>query len=594
MIKRKLYKHTILFALCLFASLMFFEKSASAVTDTQKDTIFKLTSIFENSTPELQYTYIEDISDGRGYTFGFAGFCSGTYDGTMFLKKYQSLNPTNILVKYIDDFEYIDSLPHPDGMCSDISRLSGFINDFKSCANDPLFKQAQHALVDELYWNPSQNVANAAGATYPITYGELYDSCINHGEDGAQDIVNQTNAAVGSITSGTNEKVWLNKFLSIRLELLQSDSTWEESVDRVKVYQKLLNTDNNVNLTRPITVTCYGDTFTINGSEPLVAATPTFGLAGGTYTSSQSVAISSATSGATVKYTTDGSTPTSSSATYTGPITVSVTTTIKALAIKSGMTNSAIASATYTINTTGVTFYKDISFSGTAVSLQKGSYTLAQLNAAGIPNNWMSSLKVPSGWTVEVYDGDNFTGTKWTYTADSSWIGTAANDKMTSVVIKSTIQSASTIWYLYNTAVSGATPAGENMQSTNSSLTGWQPIKTITTTSSYWYAPAETITYSTGTWSFILWTNNPGSTSNVKVDLYKVSLSGDNVTLISSQTKDIFASGYGNHATTYTFSGITSQSLSNQRLLIVITKTSGTDATMCYNTNDFPTRLVTP
>lgn len=342
-----------------------------------------------------------------------------------------------------------------------------------------------------------------------------------------------------------------------------------------------------------LSVAAYSLATSNGGSVPQVA-TPTFSPAGGTFTSAQNVTISCATAGVTIRYTIDGSEPTSSSIQYTGSIPVSATSTIKAKAFASGMTDSATVSATYTINITGVTFYQDINYGGTAVTLQPGRYTLAQLNAAGIPDNWMTSLKVPSGWTVEVYDGDNFTGTKWTYTADNSWIGTDANDKMTSVIISSTTTSPSTTWYLYNTSVNGVTPTGENMQTANSSVTGWQPTKTITTTANYWYAPAETKTYSEGTWTFTLWSNSPGGTSNVKVDLYKVSSSGDSATLIGSQTKDLSTTGSGNHPTTYAFSGIASQSLNDQRLLIVITKTSGTDATMCYNTNDFATRLVTP
>ncbi|WP_281533103.1 carbohydrate-binding protein [Anaerocolumna aminovalerica] len=85
--------------------------------------------------------------------------------------------------------------------------------------------------------------------------------------------------------------------------------------------------------------------------------------------------------------------------------------------------------------TSGVTFYADINYGGTAITLGVGNYTLSQLNAKGIPNDWMSSLKVPSGWTVEVYEHDNFGGTKWTYTSSSSWVGSAVNDKMSSVKI---------------------------------------------------------------------------------------------------------------------------------------------------------------
>ncbi|MZK50950.1 beta-1,3-glucanase family protein [Clostridium beijerinckii] len=88
--------------------------------------------------------------------------------------------------------------------------------------------------------------------------------------------------------------------------------------------------------------------------------------------------------------------------------------------------------------TKAVTFYEDINYGGASVSLQPGNYTLSQLNTAKIPNDWMTSLKVPSGWTVEVYENDNFTGTKWTYTSDTPWVGNDANDKMTSVKIYST------------------------------------------------------------------------------------------------------------------------------------------------------------
>lgn len=86
-------------------------------------------------------------------------------------------------------------------------------------------------------------------------------------------------------------------------------------------------------------------------------------------------------------------------------------------------------------STNGATFYADINYGGKAVTLGVGNYVLSQLNAAGIPNDWMSSLKVPGGWTVEVYENDNFGGTKWTYTSDSSWVGDSVNDKMTSVKI---------------------------------------------------------------------------------------------------------------------------------------------------------------
>ena len=76
---------------------------------------------------------------------------------------------------------------------------------------------------------------------------------------------------------------------------------------------------------------------------------PTFSPASGIYTSAQTVTITTATDGATIYYTTDGTDPTEASAPYTDPITVSETTTIKAIAVAEGYDNSAVASATYTI-----------------------------------------------------------------------------------------------------------------------------------------------------------------------------------------------------------------------------------------------------
>ncbi len=80
-----------------------------------------------------------------------------------------------------------------------------------------------------------------------------------------------------------------------------------------------------------------------------VTASPTFTPGSGTFVTSQLVAIS-ATSGATIYYTTDGSTPTTSSTVYHNPFTVTATTTVNAIAVASGLTASPVATATYTFN----------------------------------------------------------------------------------------------------------------------------------------------------------------------------------------------------------------------------------------------------
>jgi hypothetical protein len=134
-----------------------------------------------------------------------------------------------------------------------------------------------------------------------------------------------------------------------------------------------------------LTIPTY--TITITSSNP-VAATPTFSPAAGTYTSAQSVTISCATSGASIYYTTDGTDPnnTGNGTLYSGAISVTSTTTIKAIAYADGFDPSAIASATYTINTAPTITVTDVSvpaFSTTAGSTQSETITVSGTNLTG-------------------------------------------------------------------------------------------------------------------------------------------------------------------------------------------------------------------
>ena len=77
--------------------------------------------------------------------------------------------------------------------------------------------------------------------------------------------------------------------------------------------------------------------------------TPSFSPSGGTYSSAQTVNISSTAGRVTIYYTTNGATPTTGSAIYSSPITVSASETVKAIATANGYNPSAVGSASYTI-----------------------------------------------------------------------------------------------------------------------------------------------------------------------------------------------------------------------------------------------------
>ena len=148
----------------------------------------------------------------------------------------------------------------------------------------------------------------------------------------------------------------------------------------------------------------YGDIVFVPATAIEAVATPTFSPAAGAVDSGTTVTISTATSGATIYYTTDGSTPTTSSTQGTS-VTVDAAMTIKAIAVKEGMADSEVASAQYTIN--GTTDYSTLETSNVTLSTTGGTnaYT-ATVNGEDALKGGKSGgagtvkITVPSGTTT--------------------------------------------------------------------------------------------------------------------------------------------------------------------------------------------------
>ncbi len=88
------------------------------------------------------------------------------------------------------------------------------------------------------------------------------------------------------------------------------------------------------------------------GTEPV--ATPVITPASGEYTTAQEITITTATEGASIYYTLDGSTPSAASTAYTAPFTLSQSCFVKAIAVKEGMQDSEVAVAIYTFTLASV------------------------------------------------------------------------------------------------------------------------------------------------------------------------------------------------------------------------------------------------
>jgi hypothetical protein len=165
-------------------------------------------------------------------------------------------------------------------------------------------------------------------------------------------------------------------------------------------------------------------------------ATPTFSPAAGTYTAAQSVAISDSTSGAAIYYTTNGTTPTTGSAVYSSAITVSASSTLEALAIAPGLTQSAVASAAYVIQTGG----------SSSINFPSGfpSATGLQLNGKS---------KVSSSNFLELTDGGD-------YEASSAFWTTPVNIQTFTTNFTFQLSSASADGFTFTIQNAGLTALG--------------------------------------------------------------------------------------------------------------------------------------
>ena len=237
------------------------ERAAGLDDPARKDIAMRLVSSAENSSLDwkAQYEYIEDIGDGRGYTAGIIGFCSGTGDMLDLVEHYTDRGPGNVLARYLPALREVDGSDSHEGLDP------GFPGDWRRAAGDPEFRRAQDHERDRVYFGPAVRRAKADGLR---TLGQFayYDAIVMHGDGG-------DSASFGSIRAralgrarpparGGDEVAYLHAFLDARVWAMKQEEAHSDT-SRVDTAQRVFLRERNLDLDPPLDWKVYGDSYHI-------------------------------------------------------------------------------------------------------------------------------------------------------------------------------------------------------------------------------------------------------------------------------------------------------------------------------------------
>jgi chitosanase len=212
----------------------------------------------ENSSTDwrAQFPYIEDIGDGRGYTAGIVGFCSGTGDMLQLVENYTQRSSGNVLAKYLPALREVNGTDSHEGLDP------GFPDDWRRAAQDPLFQDQQVAERDSLYFNPAVSLAKQDGVR-ALGQFAYYDAAVMHGYSGLESIRQAALQTARPPAQGGNETAWLTAFLDARVAEMRTEAAHEDT-SRVDTAQRVWLADGNLDLNTPLAWSVYGESFRID------------------------------------------------------------------------------------------------------------------------------------------------------------------------------------------------------------------------------------------------------------------------------------------------------------------------------------------
>ncbi|MET0417532.1 MAG: chitosanase [Actinoplanes sp.] len=221
----------------------------------KKAAALALVSSAENSTLSWRnsFGYIEDLRDGRGYTAGIVGFCSGTSDMLAVVSDYTRRKPANVLAGYLP------ALRKVDGSDSHAGLDPGFPAAWRTAARDPLFQKVQEDARDRMYFNPSLRLAKSDGLR-ALGQFAYFDAAVMHGVSGLTGIRAQAMRKAKTPQQGGDELAYLEAFLNARATEMRTEEAHSDTT-RVETAQRLFLRRSNLDLSAPLSWQVYGDSY---------------------------------------------------------------------------------------------------------------------------------------------------------------------------------------------------------------------------------------------------------------------------------------------------------------------------------------------
>jgi chitosanase len=231
--------------------------AADLATPQRKEIAMRLVSSAENSSLKWreQYRYIEDIHDGRGYTAGIIGFCSGTGDMLQLVRRYTRAQRRNPLARFLP------ALRRVNGTASHKGLGRRFVAAWRRAAKRRAFRRAQDAERDRVYFDPSVALAKADGLD-ALGQFAYYDATVVHGFEGMRGVRERALRRAATPAAGGNERAYLEAFLDERVVEMRKEAAHED-VSRIETAQRRFLREGNLDLSLPLRWAVYGDNFGI-------------------------------------------------------------------------------------------------------------------------------------------------------------------------------------------------------------------------------------------------------------------------------------------------------------------------------------------